>query len=788
MEGRIFLNGKTVSPKSTADAFIFDLQRFDYAWSLNADNVTAEWGENSPIASLTAESSNTWSLTASGTGTVSIDATAGDSDGTYSLVAGSIRSNSDYKIFDASSAALPFYFKLASDNPITSIAGGSAGNSIDASLSEVGVTFVGGASADSFVGGKGNDIFVYNTSGNSDSISGFTAADIVSLGSGVNIPVAASVATSDNNKNLVLGFSEGNSLTFVDGASSTFKVQHVNETFYYSKDVIAKEGYQDISLTAGASSLDATKGNYANKSVSIDASGSTVTKGVEITLNNNNNYFIGSSLGNSITDGTGSDTVSLGNGTDIFYYKGGADSVVGYGAGDSIQLLGKFNPVTDGSKLTSINGGFVLKFDDKNSLTFTNFVNDASSIVSVYGTDGNLYQYTSTAISVAGGEGNKSKVTLGAGFDSATFDGSAFSVISAAAVGSALPQNSTGFSIKGGASASYIVGSDNVLTSISGSESADTLVAGKEGAYFDSITGDDLLIGVNDTEKTDTFIYNSGNVSIENYNYDKDIFSLSSSDLIPPTKIGSDSIKYGSSNYIISLGSDNTKILTFKSANTFALKTGESIYTYTPGTVALNIGGTDKGITLGGEHYSSKTFNGASEANSKFVTIDASAAIKKIKVTGNDLGNYMVASSLGGGTLLGGEKGDTLVAGSVGAYLNGQTDNDLLIGGTNDDGKDTFVYTGGKDSIRNYKDGDIVNFSASDFTLTAASVTAESITTGSENYFNIKLNFDTNNELVFESIAGTAAVSVKSGKTFIFDKVTEERIPFGPAEGAGGAR
>ncbi len=39
-----------------------------------------------------------------------------------------------------------------------------------------------------------------------------------------------------------------------------------------------------------------------------------------------------------------------------------------------------------------------------------------------------------------------------------------------------------------------------------------------------------------------------------------------------------------------------------------------------------------------------------------------------------------------------------------------------------------------------------------------------------------------------EADAKIVRFSVKSGKTFIFDKVTEERIPFGPAEGAGGAR
>ena len=64
--------------------------------------------------------------------------------------------------------------------------------------------------------------------------------------------------------------------------------------------------------------------------MTIDARAASVESGVKVTLNNKGDYFIGSSKGNSITDGTGADFISLsGSGTnnDIFYYKGGADSM-----------------------------------------------------------------------------------------------------------------------------------------------------------------------------------------------------------------------------------------------------------------------------------------------------------------------------------------------------------------------------------------------------------------------------------------------------------------------------
>ncbi|MBR0062346.1 MAG: hypothetical protein IJP68_12800, partial [Selenomonadaceae bacterium] len=108
----------------------------------------------------------------------------------------------------------------------------------------------------------------------------------------------------------------------------------------------------------------------------------------------------------------------------------------------------------------------------------------------------------------------------------------------------------------------------------------------------------------------------------------------------------------------------------------------------------------------------------------------------------------------GGGKLLGGDKGDTLVAGSIGTYLNGQDGADSLVGG---DGNDTFAYTGGADSISGYtlSQGDLVSVAA------GMDVAGASVSTANSNQ-DLILDFD-GEKLTFVGGA-SSTISLKSGR------------------------
>lgn len=299
---------------------------------------------------------------------------------------------------------------------------------------------------------------------------------------------------------------------------------------------------------------------------------------------------------------------------------------------------------------------------------------------------------------------------------------------------------------------------------LGGGSSKDLLVASKGRTTLDGGAGDDTLKG---NAGVDTFVYKAGKDVIQSYTYGSDDVRLNGSFTFPTTF--GDSMNYAGKDYSVSLGTDN--VLTFESTQQFALIKGNDTYTYTPRSIAKN-NKDEHAITIGGDYYTSKTFNGASEDNSAFVSINASQVKHAIRVTGNDKPNYIVASSLGGGTLLGGDGDDTLVAGSVGTYMDGGDGNVLYKGSTeqtNSIGADTFVYRGNTASIQGYSNFDVVSFSASDLTITDATVSTASV--GSNNT-NISLNWGGNDAIIFQSLSSSdiveAGVSLKSGRNNLY--------------------
>ena len=461
-------------------------------------------------------------------------------------------------------------------------------------------------------------------SGGSDTVKGFGENDTVSLGTGFN-------QIADINK-LEAVSSDGFKLDLGGGSSITF--------FSSTVPVIVKSGSGDTALTytytkdyviAGTSQASVTKYSSGFNAASISAdivNISASTALANVTGNDKNNYIIGSnSAAIAINGGYGNDTIKAGasgatmdggagegadsliggGASDTFIFSGGDDTVDSYDFSKDIVKLNGFNPITDGNNLVTVEGGFKFNFDNSNSLTFAG----SSASVSV---DGG-YVYTATTIT------KDNKVTLGASFSTATYAGASdITAIDASAVGV------SGFAVTGGNSATNIIGSDKVFTTINGGASGDTLVAGSVGAYMNGGAGDDSLVG---GVGTDTFVYTAGSDTIKNYEA-TDIVSLSGT-IKPVTDVSK--IDNQGGNLILDFGNGNS--LTFADQTDVSINGGASTtYWYTPNSIALNT----EGISLGANHGSSF------ENDTAYATIDASKVARAITVTGNSADNIITGA------------------------------------------------------------------------------------------------------------------------------------------------
>ncbi len=300
----------------------------------------------------------------------------------------------------------------------------------------------------------------------------------------------------------------------------------------------------------------------------------------------------------------------------------------------------------------------------------------------------------------------------------------------------------------------YVDATDNRLAHIIGGKGQDSLKAGDRRSTLDGGANDDTLDG---GEGIDTFIYSAGKDVISNYEHGTDIASLNGVD----APIDFDA--FTGSDFVFKF--NDADQLTFRSVAEVALTKGTDVYTYQGNTNGnMNyIAHKGNGISLG-SGYSGR-FNGAATANEDYKTIDAERVGSAIRITGNDKANYIVASSVGGGTLEGGEGDDTLTAAKSGAAslrFEGGAGSDSLFGGA---GYNLFVYNEGVDSIKGYHSNDLVtirgnaaNLETADFAFT-------------EN--DIKLGFGTSDSLIFQDVIGEGKVpiSIQSGKNlYVYEK------------------
>ena len=420
-----------------------------------------------------------------------------------------------------------------------------------------------------------------------------------------------------------------------------------------------------------------------------------------------------------------------GAGANTFMYGGGSDVITNFGEGDIVDL-GGLSKITDVSKITTVSHtggtgiGFKIDFGGNSSITF--FGNSVDVSIRTNDSDSAPYVYNKDYIIVGTSATLTSNIT-------STFDATAFNGLSA------INASVAKVGIVGNDKNNYIVGSSLSAVDINGGAGNDTIQAGTIGAAMDGGAGNDSLIG---SDGADTFKFSGGNDTVDNYDATKDLFTSSNFPIIVDgTQITRDS----DGNLKLTFDDDNSVTFNAVGGSSPTVKweySGGLSYYYSAAGISLG-----NSITLAAGVSAGDL---ESLGLDKYSTINARAVTAGLSINVGGESTYVVGSDKVLTSMFGGVAGDSLVAGSVGAFMDGGLGNDLLVGG---DGKDTFVYGSGSDTIRGYDaENDIVSLSGIAPVTDVSRIRNDGGT--------LTIQFGSTSSLTFVS---TSVVSIKGGES-----------------------
>lgn len=450
-------------------------------------------------------------------------------------------------------------------------------------------------------------------------------------------------------------------------------------------------------------------GTNLNDTLQVSSSNGSIYGG------NGNDEFTVTGDDVTLIGGKGNDNFTVGKNSVIAFNKGDGLDTVTYGAGLKISLSGTNKP--DGMAQSGSN--LIINFGKNDSITVTN-MGDTLSVVN-----------TKEKFTL-----DKSKADIG---KSLTFDAKSTSVtIAADFTGTVSPDDDIYLS-SGKISKVSTINASKVTGEvfIVGNTKANTILGGKNS----SVKGD---------KGNDIFVYGGGKLTITDY-------------------AAGDKISLGSATYKDYSISGDDVILNFGDSNSMTIKdsAGKAITIVEGKTSIVNIYAKE-GIFNSGK--TAATISGSSlDATSypKLVTI-SSASDNDIKINGNakanviiggkgndslvgDTGNDKLFGNAGNDTLWGGAGTDTLDGGTGNDTLWGGSGNDMLTGG---EGNDTFIYSPGegKDTITDYKNGDMLKILDSTFTKSTY------------NNGTLTLTIDGGGTVTFKNVASSTEFNI-NGKT-----------------------
>ena len=585
----------------------------------------------------------------------------------------------------------------------------------------VGTTDVrGGAGTDTITyGGAGSVTIDLSATANPGNYSGFENVTVTGTGSASIIASTggSTIATGDGIDVLTTGVGIDN---FNTGAGNdTINITSLT----YQNDTLNGGNDTDTLAITGGDTVNMTLANITNfENVSIDGTATTFT------ANNLNLGIIAGGGGNTITlgsgtqsvtiSGAGNDTVTLGGGTNNVNTGGGSDSVTGtVGAGDTIDLGAgtdsyAFQTLATG---TSVSGG-----DDSDTLIYS-------------GSDDQVIDFLTTGDNIAAQDGIYSN------FENLTATASAgFLNVTAAAAGGTINTGTGNDTITLGAGIDLVntgAGADTVFGSVGAGDSINlagaddifayqTLVA---GATVDGGTSTDTLTYAGSDTLTIDFTTTSNNIDLGvgfgiYRNFENLLAGSATGHLTVTASTGGSTIVTGAGNDNITMGTGTDTISTGGGVDmvTGTLSAGESInlgddndnYGYQATTDAANVinadAGTGDNLTYGGSASLDIDF---SDANNN---IDAEPGFYRNFenfLAGSATGNYIVTAADTGSVIETGIGTDAI-------HLNDNDDADTVDAG------------GASDTVDGIDSGDDVDLGADADTAVFSTVAGATISGG----------------------------------------------------------
>ena len=223
-----------------------------------------------------------------------------------------------------------------------------------------GTTINGGKGRDTFVGGEGDDVFIYNEKTGNKIIENCSEDDVISLGKGVEI---SQITAKRKDTVIKIG---SNMITVKD--TDKFNIAQDGESISYENSMLINSRSVTLASDFKGKTFDLTSTAYSGYN---NASAEIGKKAISLVGNSAANALIGGRNNDSLNGNAGNDTLWGGSGNDILTGGAGRDTFV-YGAnegtdtitdysfadGDILQILDKKGKVIskDAVKQATFNG------------------------------------------------------------------------------------------------------------------------------------------------------------------------------------------------------------------------------------------------------------------------------------------------------------------------------------------------------------------------------------------------------------------------------------------------
>lgn len=554
-----------------------------------------------------------------------------------------------------------------------------------------------------------------------------------------------------------------------------------NLTIYGNNQANYINGSDEADLLYGDAGADTILGNIGDDTISGGAGADSLDGG------DGADSLSGGDADDTLIGGKDNDTLTGGNGTDVFVFSEGEDVITDYEENKDIIRYDEASAVSLAS--SAIDGkNVILTFQNGGTVTVLNGKDKKIKLGNLSASDitGKIYGYYDED------PNDSNSVTISSTFTEREFNAKTYNTNINNIDGSLLEDGIT-ITIRGTDMSSTITGSNNADTIVGGKlndlldggsgddvlyggADNDTLIGGDDNDVLYGEAGDDVLVGgtgvntITGGAGADTLLYVEGEDIMTDYEANKDVIQLSTTKLVTSSLNDNDVILELGTGGFITLKGAKDKVVTL--ADSEGSVSGFFGYYDGVGQATISVNSAFAGTEINEKMYKGST---------AVEVIDATQLVDKgIIIRGNSSSQTTILGGSNNDTIIGGSQADSLmgndgddvisVTGGSGNYADGGDGNDSLYGGTGADtlhggdgynvltggtGADAFLFTGGNDTITDYKVGeDVIAFTDTNLVVSSSAVNGDDVilTVGEKGTITVK---NTRGKVITVDNAGT---------------------------------